>query len=267
MAHSHHGVVDACIAEIDRLFSYLKKGKTAQVRSADEKSVAKATALAWFNQHRPSLIASVGAIDSISISDSKLQELIEFTDRATTRAKYYVLLKEIRASLATLRNSLVSGKIVPRTISVDSPPDFSKIVGDAKMKQILIRRWEECCKCIAGDAALAATVMMGGLLEALFLARVNAVADKSSIFSNPKAPRDKQGKTLPLQEWTLKYYIDVAEELGWITVSAKDVSAVIRDYRNYVHPYKEYSHNVSVAKDDAVLFWEIAKQLARQILK
>ena len=36
------------------------------------------------------------------------------------------------------------------------------------MRGILGRRWEECRKCIAADAPLAAVVMMGGLLEALF---------------------------------------------------------------------------------------------------
>jgi hypothetical protein len=47
----------------------------------------------------------------------------------------------------------------------------------------------------------------------------------------------------------LKDFIDVVHELGWITVSAKDVGAVLRDYRNYIHPQKQLSHNVHLKLD------------------
>src|SRR6266508_3631639 len=52
-------------------------------------------------------------------------------------------------------------------------------------------------------------------------------------------------KPLPLPEWTLRPYIDVAHEICWITRSGKDVAAVLRDYRNYVHPEKQRSHGSS----------------------
>jgi len=54
--------------------------------------------------------------------------------------------------------------------------------------------------------------------------------------------------------------------LKWISQSAKDVGDVLRDFRNYVHPQKELSHGVIIIKDDAILFWEIAKNITRQIL-
>jgi hypothetical protein len=136
------------------------------------------------------------------------------------------------------------------------------------MRQILENRWKECQKCLSAEAALAATVMMGGLLEALFLAKINSLTDKAPVFKTAKAPKDKaSGNPLQLKDGGLKDYIDVSHELKWITVSAKGVSEVIRDYRNYVHPNKELSHNIDISQDDAKLFWEISKQLARQILK
>jgi len=87
------------------------------------------------------------------------------------------------------------------------------------------------------------------------------------VFGAASAPTEKgTGKPAPLQKWTLKHYIDVAHELGWISSSAKDVGAVMRDYRNYIHPHKEFTHAIKLTTDDAELFWEIAKGMSRQIL-
>ena len=59
----------------------------------------------------------------------------------------------------------------------------------------------------------------------------------------------------------------IAHELKWITVAAKDVGVVLRDYRNYIHPQKELSHGVSLTTPDAVILWEIGKSISRQLLK
>jgi len=136
------------------------------------------------------------------------------------------------------------------------------------MQSILTRRWQETAKCLDAGAHLAATVMMGSLLEALLLSRVNRIHDKAFLFSTKSAPIDKKtGKAQPLQKWTLQHYIDVAHEVGWIRQSARDLSVVLRDYRNYIHPAKELSHGVRVNSDDSAMFWVVFQSLAEQILK
>src|SRR6266511_2313693 len=78
-------------------------------------------------------------------------------------------------------------------------PDFSSLITDPQMQQILRRRWLECIDCISAGAPLAATVMMGGLLEALLLARINHEKNKAAVFKASTAPKDKaSGQTLPL---------------------------------------------------------------------
>jgi hypothetical protein len=55
--------------------------------------------------------------------------------------------------------------------------------------------------------------MMGGLLEALFVARANKLSDKGALVNAVSAPEDKStGKTLNYQEWMLDSYIKVARE-------------------------------------------------------
>ena len=151
--------------------------------------------------------------------------------------------------------------------SADGAPDFAPLAGDVTMRTILTRRWEECQRCIAASAPLAATVMMGGLLEALFVARANLLTDKRPLFTAKCTPVDgKTKKALPLSQWTLRPYIDVGHELKWISSSGKDVAAVLRDYRNYVHPEKERTHGVELTEGDARMFWDLTKHLARQLL-
>lgn len=42
---------------------------------------------------------------------------------------------------------------------------------------------------------------------------------------------------------------------------------VLRDYRNYIHPEKERSHDVVLGAADSAMFWEVAKSLTRQLLR
>lgn len=133
------------------------------------------------------------------------------------------------------------------------------------MQAIMERRWNECVLCLNGGAYLAAVVMMGGLLESLFVSRQNRLVDKTQLIRAMRAPQHK-GKTLPLQEWTLNHYIEVGNELGWIGEAAKRVGAVLRDYRNYIHPQAEYAQPVTLGEQDARLIWDVTKSLTRQLL-
>lgn len=135
------------------------------------------------------------------------------------------------------------------------------------MQMILTKRWHECSVCVKSGAPLAATVMMGGLLEGLLLAKINQHPNKTSVFSAAATPMDKAGKALQLKEWTLKNYIDVAHELGWITKTTKDIGEVVRDYRNFIHPQKELSHGIIIETGDAQMLWEVAKSITLQLLK
>ena len=260
-----HDSVEKAINEVDTLRRVLRRSQTAQVWSSDEKGLIKATAMAWFNNHHAKLAELLEA-KSLLESDQAYKELISATDRATSRGRYDSLLKSLKRNLVELRGFTLTVLSTPAH-TADDPPEFRSLISDPAMKAILERRWKECVRCTECGAPLAATVMMGGLLEGLLLARVNKESNKAPIFTASTAPKDRAtGKTLPLSEWTLRHYIDVAHELNWISHSAKDVGEVLRDYRNYIHPQKELSHGVSLDKNDAGLFWEIAKNISRQLL-
>ena len=172
-------------------------------------------------------------------------------------------LVDLRSFVATNLHALPSVNAVPTT---DAVPNFAPLAVDPIMQIILERRWDEVQRCIAGKANLAATVMMGGLLESLLLARINSSPNKRAVFTATAAPRDKTAKTLSLPDWKLINMVDVAHELTWITKSAKDVGNVLRDFRNYIHPHKEYGDGVTILDEDARMFWEVTKSISRQVL-
>jgi hypothetical protein len=256
--------VEEAIAEVDRLRRILKKTRAPQVRSTDERALAKATASAWFVSHRRIVESGLSTFD-LSPVDNSYREILETSERHGARSRYLSTLTHLRQALIKLRTECISTPPIANTS--DQAPDFSPLVVDAAMQSILISRWDECTICVKARASLAAIVMMGGLLEAILLARINREKDKAPIFTAKSAPKNpKTSQTKPLQEWMLNDLIQVLAELRWITVSASAVGAVLRDYRNYIHPQKQLSHNMHLKPEDAAVFWEVAKIITRQVI-
>jgi hypothetical protein len=255
----------AAIQQAQLLLKATRKKKTQQI-VGPERDIVRATALSWFNNHRKQLTAVLTDGDLAKI-DEKYQWVLHASHKNSLRSSYVTALKEIEDSLVELRSAnVLELSQAPPAATVDVPPDFTSLVKDAQIKAILEGRWVEIGACITAKAPLAATVMMGGLLEGLLLARINSQTNKAPIYSAAAAPKDKDGKTLPLKEWTLQNYIGVAHELKWITQTVKDIGGVLRDYRNYIHPQKQYSEKVSLTPADANLLWEISKNIAGQVL-
>lgn len=257
--------IEACFREVEQARSRISRIKTKQITKADDRDYLKSVAYSWFKSHRPLLVPAIRE-ESLELVDTKLKVILDATARSSAKTTYLGALKSAKDALTSLRGiALIPVPSSPSAL--EAPPDFGTLASDPVMKAILERRWNECQRCIRASAPLAATVMMGGLLEALFVARANLMTNKAPLFRAKATPMDsKTKKPLALPEWTLRPYIDVAAELGWITRSGKDVAAVLRDYRNYIHPEKERAHGVNLNEHDSGMFWEVTKSLVRQLL-
>lgn len=269
--NSGQRIIELALTEAQRLQKALRGQTVVQVQSADDRQLIKATALAWFNSHKSVVMQHIGD-GPIKPIDDLYRSLITAATRSTVRTKYLVMLKDIKKKLNAVQSdhviSLASNPVGNPSSTPDTAPTFAPLVSDARMQAILTKRWQECSVCVASSAPLAATVMMGGLLEGLLLAKINQLPDKAPVFGAASAPIDpKTRKALQLKEWGLKNYIDVAHELGWISKTTKDVGEVMRDYRNYIHPHKELSHGIVLEASDAKMLWEVAKGITMQLLK
>jgi hypothetical protein len=265
--------VEAAIDEVTKARISVSRKQSKQVSSADEIDQLKSVAFAWFQTHRP-IVVSWPSPPDLSTVDAAYKSVMDSTGGYAARTTYSQALLKAKRALVEVRGLVIAGlhssasptRNTGAAHTTDAPPNFSQLVADATMQAILARRWDEVQKCISSKANLAATVMMGGLLESLLLARINGSLDKPAVFKSKTAPQDKTGKTVGLPEWKLVHMVDVAHELGWITKSAKDVGHVLRDFRNYIHPHKEHTDGVLISEDDACIFWEVTKAISRQML-
>ena len=262
-----HDAIDAAINEVTSARARVNKVKSTQVRGVDDVATLKATAQTWFHTHRLTVASGAPHAD-LSTVDHNYRDLLNSTSKHAAKSTYLRILKCAKDALIGLRDAvLVAPAPAPIANTDDFAPDFSPLAGNQQMRDILTRRWHECAKCVKADAHLAAIVMMGGLLEALFVARANKMPDKSPLTSAENAPKDKTtGKSTNYQEWMLDSYIKVGHELNWITESAKDVADTIKEYRNFVHPAKELRYGVKLGFNDSSMFWQVTKALARQLL-
>jgi hypothetical protein len=254
----------AAIQEAQDRRKITQKKRTVQVQG-DERDIIRATALSWFNNHRKQLVV-VFTDSELAEVDKRYQWIIQASHKASVRSTYVKNLKEIADRLVTLRSDNAVRLSSATQPTADTPPDFSLVVPDAEMKTILEDRWKEIPACIAAKAPLAATVMMGGLLEGFLYGKIEKQTNKGPIYTAKKAPKDKQGKPVPHGDWKLSNYIDVAHELKWITQTVKDLGHILRDYRNYIHPNKQYTEKVTLTLDDATTLWEVSKSITRQVL-
>lgn len=258
-------VIELALSEVDSARKKIARGTSKQITQADAVDYLKSVAYSWFRSHRPAVESRLPTT-AVSVVDAQLQRVLDATAKASARTTYLAALKDAKDAITSLRSVALTAA-APSVLANDPAPNFSPLASDAVMREILVRRWEECQRCLRADAHLAATVMMGGFLEALFIARVNQLRDKSPLFRAKATPVDqKTKKPLQLSEWTLRPYIEVGQELGWISRSGKDVAAVLRDYRNYIHPEKERSHGVTLNAHDSSMFWQLTKSLTDQLL-
>lgn len=263
------GIIDQAICEIDRLAKTVNGHSSVQIRNLDEQGLIKANAFSWFNGYRTHL-QSLNGNENLNLVDENFRQLLEFSDKLTSRSRYKTILKSIKDGLIKLRSEAIKFNTTTTDLvnkTKNSIPDFSPLARDPKMQKILENRWNEIIKCLDCGAPLAATIMMGGLLEALFLARANKLSNKNSLYKAKAAPIDSKTKNVvPLDKWMLNSFIEVGAELGWIRKPAKDIGIILRDYRNFIHPERELRTGFTLEKTDAAMFWEIFSQVSQQII-
>lgn len=258
--------IDSAIGEADAARKRVAKITTKQVRGVDEVAMLKATAQTWFHTHRP-VVAAVASTSDIQNVDACFSTVLDATTKHAVKSTYLNALKDAKSALVAIRTAALVAPAAQSPSTDDLAPDFSALVGNQEMRDILTRRWNECATCVRANAHLAAIVMMGGLLEALFVARANKMSDKTPLVSAANAPKDRTtGRTTNYQDWMLDSYIKVGFELGWITESAKDVADKLKEYRNFIHPAKELRYGVILGFNDSSMFWQVTKALARQLL-
>lgn len=146
-----------------------------------------------------------------------------------------------------------------------APPDFSKLTSSIPgLKEELERRWREAQRCIHVEAYTSAVIMMGSVLEGLLLARAQLSA--SHAYQSSRAPKDKNGKSPAIQDWTLSTLIDVAADTGWIKTDRGKFSHALRESRNVVHPWQAVMSRANFDEATCKTSWHVLESSVADLL-
>ena len=129
---------------------------------------------------------------------------------------------------------------------------------DSTIAPILESRIREAMECHHAGASLASIFMCGSVLEGILL---NVALKNPAAFNQAQSsPKNKDTqKVKPFHDWTLANLIDVAHEVGLLRLDVKKFSHVMRDFRNYIHPYEQMASKFDPDKHTA----EICLQVLR----
>lgn len=143
--------------------------------------------------------------------------------------------------------------------------DVNQIPIDEVLKPVLEGRMEEMKSCFMAKAYLSVIFMAGSMLEGILLSLAN---------HNPRAfnqatiaPKDKEGKVKAFHDWTLNDLINVAHEIGLLKKDVAKFSHVLRDFRNYIHPYQQMSERFFPDENTAKICMQVMKGALAQIVK
>lgn len=143
--------------------------------------------------------------------------------------------------------------------------NISKLSIDETLKPVLEARMTEMKSCFKAQAYLSVIFMAGSMLEGILLSLANR---------NPKvfnlsnvAPKNKENKVKPFYDWTLNDLITVAHSVGILKQDIAKFSHVLRDFRNYIHPYQQMSERFFPDENTAKICMQVMKGALLQISK
>ncbi|HPW30461.1 MAG TPA: hypothetical protein PLL01_13815, partial [Rhodoferax sp.] len=71
------------------------------------------------------------------------------------------------------------------------------------------------------------------------------------------APKDKSNNTRQFHEWSLDSLINVAHEVGLLSLDIKKHSHSLKDFRNYIHPRQQAVQHFRPDSHTAKISWQV----------
>jgi hypothetical protein len=127
---------------------------------------------------------------------------------------------------------------------VELKATMAEIIREPQMAALLQRRLDEARTCFANGAHIAAIIMLGSLLEGVLL---TVIEERDASLLGHKDP-DFIG---------LRVLIDICCKAGWIDIDMERFSQTLREYRNFVHPRREFIEAHTPDRDTLTVSWYV----------
>jgi hypothetical protein len=134
---------------------------------------------------------------------------------------------------------------------------------DSVTTSYLQSRVDEAQACPKNKVPLGTIFLLGSTLEGILLAF--ALKDQAKYMRSKTAPKDKGGTVKKIYDWKLAELIDVACEVQDINLDVKKFSHVLRDFRNYIHPFHQMSQSFNPDQHTVDICWQVFKAAFYQL--
>ncbi|NKR99072.1 hypothetical protein GS473_21360 [Rhodococcus hoagii] len=139
--------------------------------------------------------------------------------------------------------------------------DLSALPSALTATEVVKARLAEIDSVMKANAPLAVIFLVGSTLEGL-LAEL-ATAQASAFITSSAAPKGRDRKVKPIQDWTLSELIAVAKDVGVLSTDVAEHADQVRNFRNYIHPRQQLKENFAPRIETA----RIAQQVLVGALK
>lgn len=193
-------------------------------------------------------------------------QAVEFLNRLLILEGLKIVLDGIEPKLVTAKAEFILKKEKPNEPELKPlpAPNFASLNLDLGVGELLRDRWNEAQVCVDRKAYLAATILMGSLLEGMLFGVLQRKPKEANQATN--APKDsKTGAIKHFSAWTLSEMIDVAHNLGWINLNVKKFSHALREFRNLVHPYAQLATKAQPDNDTCQISWLVVQAAVNQL--
>lgn len=177
----------------------------------------------------------------------------------------YKLAKEFSLDANEITKNTTEDEKEFLSLKFDDNIEIAKFNLDSTVSDILQSRVKEIRSLPIGSSPLAAIFLIGSTLEGLLLGVM--LKDQARFSSSKKIPTLKNGKPKKLYDLTLNEMIIVASDEGVIGKDVQKFSHALRDFRNYIHPYRQLAEKFDPNSDTANICWQVFKAAYNDLLK
>ena len=168
-------------------------------------------------------------------------------------------LEKVIVDACETKESLSESAFLSQTFNVN----VALLGLESSMEDIIEARLLETESCINNNTPLSSVIMIGSVLESVLLGTASSYP---KLFNQTKcSPKDDNGRVRMFQDWTLNSFIYAAYEIGFIIIDVKKFSHVVRDFRNYIHPYSQRTTSFYPDNNTALICFQVLKAAISQI--
>ena len=135
-------------------------------------------------------------------------------------------------------------------------PGLHELPIDHGISEIIHARIQEAQLCFSNEAHLSVIFLCGSILEGVILGAARREPEK---FHRSSVSPKQNGKVKSFDRWSLSEFINVAHDIGLLDLDIQKYSHNLRDFRNYIHPYKQMESGFNPDRHTAAICLQVLK--------